>query len=77
LASFNNLKSSYDSFVISTLPGLATWAGVGSLVESTLREWLPFYDDLSRLWTSIAEFIVDPWGYLTDRFVNWFLGPEV
>ena len=71
------LRSLWDNFVTTTLPGLATWAGVGSLVESTLKEWLPFYDDLRRLWTSIAEFIVDPWGYLTDRFVDWFLGSEV
>ena len=46
------------------------------LIDSTLKLWFPFYDDLVELWNSIAEFFCDPLDWLKDRIEVWFWGGE-
>lgn len=75
LLDLGSLRSAWENFLASTLPDLATWSGVGDLVESTLRSWFPFYDDLIALWGDIKAFFTDPedWLYKSvDRIVERF-----
>lgn len=65
------------SFFTDVLPTLATWEGVQTLIEDTIKEWFPFYDDLVALWDSIKEFFTDPLEYLWAKATDWFLGAEV
>lgn len=84
-ASFNSLKSAWDNFWLVTLPSLVsfswltTWwesklLDVQGLINSTLKTYFPFYDDLVRLWSDIAEFFTNPVGYIWKRFTDWFFG---
>jgi len=73
LSDLGGLRSSWESFIAGVLPDLATWTGVGDLVESALRTWFPFYDDLVSLWSGIKEFFTDPedWLYKSlDRIIE-------
>jgi len=85
VSSFNSLKSSWDNFWTVTLPSLvslswlATWwdsklLDVQALIDSSVKEWFPFYDDLVNLWGGIAEFFTNPVEYIWKRFTNWFFG---
>ena len=84
---FNGLQSAWSNFWSYTLPNLVsyTWLGtwwisrlldVKGLIDSSLKSYFPNYDELMQLWNSIAEFAVNPLGYLWQRFTDWFLGPE-
>ncbi len=76
VADLGGLRVDFVNFLVNILPGLATWTGVNDLVESTMRSWFPFYDDLVIIWDDVAEFFTDPWEWLLSRFTDWFLGPE-
>jgi len=67
ISDLGGLRSAWDEFITTTFPGLATWTGVNNLVESTLRSWLPFYNELVALWGELREFAVDPEAYLVKR----------
>jgi hypothetical protein len=84
---FNSLKSAWDNFWLVTFPNLVnfTWLttwwnskllDVQALIDSTIKAWFPFYDDLVRLWNDIAEFFTNPLGYLWERFTDWFFGAK-
>lgn len=77
LADMGGLRSSWENFLSTSLPGLATWTGTSALIESTLRSWFPFYDDLVATWSDIALFFTDPLEYLTARLETWFWGDEI
>ena len=75
-----------DFFTI-TLPNLLTFSWLGiwwcsrlldiqNLIDSTVKDWLPFYDDLVELWNGIVEFFTDPLTWLERKFTDWFLGEE-
>ena len=87
VGSFYSLRSAWENFWLVTLPTLVsyTWLGtwwvsrlldVMGLIDSSLRSYFPNYDELVRLWGSIAEFAANPLEYLWQRFADWFLGPE-
>lgn len=87
MSSFNDLKSAWDNFWTVIFPDLVsfswltTWwnsrlADINDLIDSTLRDWFPFYDDLINIWNEVLGFFVDPWEFLWNRFADWFLGPE-
>ena len=67
VADIGGLRSSWDSFLATTLPGLATWIGVQDLIESTIRTWFPFYDELVQFWSGIRDFFSDPEDYLVRK----------
>ncbi len=67
-----SLRSSWESFVSTSLPGLATWSGTGDLIDSTIRTWFPFYDDLVTLWGDMLEFFTNPLDYLASLLERWF-----
>jgi len=46
--------------------------GINSLIESTLRAWFPFYDELAELWSDIRLFFTDPLQWLYDRLDAFF-----
>jgi len=45
---------------------------VDSLIDSTLRDWFPFYDDLVGLWDDIKAFFTDPLQWAYDKLDEWF-----
>ncbi len=84
-ASFNSLKASWDNFWAVTFPTLVNFSWLTTwwnsrqlddqgLLNSTLKTWFPFYDDLVRLWGDIALFFTNPLQYLWERFTDWFFG---
>ncbi len=84
---FNTLKSAFDNFWSYNFPNLVNFSWLWSwwngrltdvqwLMNSTLRAWFPFYNDLAQLWGTIALFFTNPVEFIWQRFVDWFLGPE-
>jgi len=67
VADLANIRSSWDSFSSSILPDLATWAGSQALIETTLRAWFPFYDELVGYWSGIRDLFTDPEDYLVRK----------
>ncbi len=53
----------------------STMGDVQGLIDSNLKTWFPFYDDLVGLWSGIKEFFTDPedWLYKSmDRIIERF-----
>jgi len=75
-AKLDILKAGWDAFWVTTFPTLANWTGVQSLIDSALRTWFPFYDDLIAIWNEVVEFFTNPLEFLLTRLTDWFLGPE-
>ncbi|MBA7559945.1 hypothetical protein ES708_01563 [subsurface metagenome] len=46
------------------------------LIDSDLKTWFPFYDDLVSLWNDIVDFFTNPLDWLKDRIEVWFWGGE-
>ncbi|MBA7585338.1 hypothetical protein ES708_27313 [subsurface metagenome] len=46
------------------------------LIDSNLRTWFPFYDDLVSLWNDIVDFFTNPWEWLLGKLADWVTGPE-
>jgi len=67
-----NLQSLWDNFITSILPTLANWTGINELIDSTLRNWFPWYDTLAALWNDIAEFFTDPPKWVYKRLDEFF-----
>lgn len=79
----DSLKAEWDNFWTVTLPNLLTiswlitwWNAklleISTLINDAIKEWFPFYDSLSQLWSSIAEFITDPLQWFYDRLEELF-----
>jgi len=79
----SELRSLWDTFWTVTLPTLvsfqwlSTWwdtklKEIDELTTTKLTDWFPFYDTLSELWDSIAEFFADPLAWLYDRLELFF-----
>ena len=71
----SSLLAAWSTFITITLPTLPNWLDIDKLINDTLKRWFPFYDGLSRLWDSIAEFFTDPeeWLYKSlDRIIERF-----
>jgi hypothetical protein len=80
---FAGLRSQWDNFWTVTFPTLVSfqwlstwWSGrlvdIDTLVNSRLRVWFPFYDELVSLWSSIRSFFVDPLQWVYDRLDDFF-----
>lgn len=46
--------------------------GVQELINSNLRDWFPFYDDLVELWSDIKLFFTDPLQWLYNELDEFF-----
>jgi hypothetical protein len=77
------LKAQWDNFWTVTFPTLVsfTWLqswwssqlpSIEALVNSRLRVWFPFYDELVSLWSSIQSFFADPLQWLYNRLDDFF-----
>lgn len=87
MANLDTVTAAWDNFWTVTFPSLVSfdWLDIwwdsrlielDELINDTIKAWFPFYDDLAELWNGIAEFFIDPLGWIEARFVDWFLGPE-
>lgn len=45
---------------------------IRNLMQSELRDWFPFYDELAGLWNDIKLFFTDPLEWLYDRAEEFF-----
>ena len=68
----DNLQSSWDYFRVTTLPNLADWSGVDSLIDSWFRTFTPFWEGWQDVRTSVVEFISDPLGWLYNKLDEFF-----
>ena len=79
----SRLQEAWDNFWTDTFPtlvdniALEEWRkglipDITDLIIGKLKDWFPFYDSLSELWNSVAEFIADPFQWLYDRLENFF-----
>jgi len=71
----NTALSSIKYFFTTILPTLAPISIVHNLIDSTLREWFPWYDALAQSMEGILTFFTDPakavyelFDYIIDRF---------
>lgn len=82
-ARLTDLRSLWDDFWNNTFPTLVsftwleTWWNtklifIDELIESILKEWFPFYNELRDLWDNIKEFITDPLQWFYDRLEELF-----
>jgi len=67
-----SLQSTWDDFITQTLPNLADWTGIQSMINTTLSIWFPFYNELTSLWSEIKKFFVDPLQYIYDKLDEFF-----
>ena len=79
ITELNNIKDTLTSvFDWDALwAWITTWwndrlLDVQGLIDTELKTWFPFYDDLAELWNGIAEFFVNPLDWLKDRIEIWF-----
>ncbi len=57
-----NVRTVIDTWWTSTM------GDVQGLIDSNLKTWFPFYDDLVSLWSGIKEFFTDPEDWLYKSF---------
>lgn len=74
IPSFDQVWSWFTNWWGNTLANIIAWGAltaleIDTLINSRIKEWLPFYEN-------IVEFFTDPLGWLESRFITWFLGPE-
>jgi len=83
----DGLKAAWDNFWTVTFPTLVSfswlteWWGtelkdIGSLINSRIKEWMPFWAGWQDVKDNVIEFITDPLEWLLGKFTDWFLGPE-
>ena len=80
LPSLSEILSWFTNWWANIRAPLETWwneklLDIKSLIQSELRDWFPFYDDLTGLWSNIVEFFTDPeeWLYkAVDRIIERF-----
>lgn len=68
----NLLMATWDHFWTTTLPTLATIFTVENLIDSTIKVWFPFYDELVSIWNEILEFFADPPQYVYNKLDEFF-----
>lgn len=66
------LQVTWDTFITVTLPTLITTLDAQNLMDSTLRSWFPFYDDLINIWNEIVEFFADPLDWVYKKMDEFF-----
>lgn len=59
------------------LAQIISWGGlpaalIQDLINSTLRLWFPFYDELASLWNNIRDFFADPLGWIYNKLEEFF-----
>ncbi len=69
-------KAGWDDFRTATLPRLADWSGVDSLISSWFKASAPLWEGWQQWRGQVAEFFGNPFEWLWSRFTDWFLGPE-
>lgn len=80
IPSINELIAWFSDWWPKILTPLTSWwneklLDIESLVQSEIKDWFPFYDELTSLWNSIKEFFTDPEDWLykaVDRIIERF-----
>lgn len=84
----NTLQAAWDDFWTVILPNLlditwltSWWASklleIDTLINSWFLTWTPFWEGWLDVKDTVIEFFNDPLEWLWQRFLDWFLGPEV
>ena len=77
IPSINEILAWFSNWWARILSPLTSWwnerlQDVNSLIDSALREWFPFYNDLVELWSDIKLFFTDPLQWLYNELDEWF-----
>ena len=83
----DSLVAEWDNFWTVTFPTLVsfdwldTWwkdrlKDIDKLINDTIKDWFPWYDNLVQVKDELFEFFTDPLEWLLGKFTDWFLGPE-
>ena len=79
---FDKLSASWHNFWTVVFPNLVNfqwldiwWQGklreLNSLIESKLKIWFPFYDDLAEVLNEIKQFFANPIDWIGNKFMDW------
>lgn len=75
IAWFSNWWGNVTSVIIAW--GALTGTQIGSLIDSAIRGYEPFWAGWQDIRDKVFDFFADPVEFVWARFTNWFLGPEV
>lgn len=79
---FNKLKVAWDNFWTVIFPNLVSfqWLNIwwqsklmeiDSLIDSKLKTWFPFYNDLVEILDEIKQFFASPIDWIGNKFMDW------
>lgn len=76
IPSFDEVWAWFVDWWASVRAKVETWwdetlPSVSDLINSTLRDWFPFYDDLAALWADIKLFFTDPMQWIYERLEDF------
>jgi len=77
MPSINEILAWFSNWWANILVKVQEWwndtlPDVNALIDSTLRDWFPFYNDLVALWNDIKLFFTDPLEWLYVKMDDWF-----
>lgn len=77
LPTLNEVIAWFSDWWAKILSPLTSWwnerlLDINALLNSRMKEWFPFYDDLAGLWNDIKLFFTDPLQWLYDRLDEFF-----
>lgn len=75
--SINEILAWFGNWWANILAKIQGWwnerlIDVNALIDSTLRDWFPFYDELAELWSDIKLFFTDPQQWLYNGLDEFF-----
>ncbi|KKN37947.1 hypothetical protein LCGC14_0758340 [marine sediment metagenome] len=68
----NNLIASWNVFVTSTLPGLASHLDVTAAFDSFMLAWKDLFDWWGEFWEEVTSFFTDPFAWIYERIDEFF-----
>ncbi len=67
----DGLRSAWDWFTGTVLPGLADIWTVDNMISNALRPWADMFNWFEMFRSEVVEFFNDPWQWLYDRFEDF------
>ncbi|MBA7693216.1 hypothetical protein ES703_101792 [subsurface metagenome] len=77
IPSIDEILSWFTDWWGKTLANIISWGAltgiqISTLIDSKIKDWLPFYDELAALWGDIKLFFTDPLQWAYDRGEEFF-----
>lgn len=77
IPSISEIIAWFANWWAKILANIISWGAlpgsvISTLIDSKIRDWFPFYDDLAALWGDIVLFFTDPLQWLYDRAEEFF-----